>query len=220
MEDFTFPNLRYSIKQKCPSTISDDGWGMDNTHVMILFNLLLAYPYKKVLEVGSHRGFPTMAFIEAINMGCTFEVHFCDTNFEKSVYDICEGYKQIYLHNMRSVDYLAIAEYIDFALLDSSHISEDVEDEFEYLLMIDIQSVLLHDTCTQTLPQNIDKPWFDGPLFLKHKLMAFPNWLCIADAFHRKGEQMERGLFFATQNVYIYNQANKIFKIFKPELLS
>ena len=45
-------NLRYSIKQKYPSTFSDDGWGMDNTHVMILFNLLLAYPYEKVLEVG------------------------------------------------------------------------------------------------------------------------------------------------------------------------
>ena len=190
---------------------------MDNTHVMILFNLLLAYPYKKVLEVGSHRGFSTTAFIEAINMGCTFEVHLCDTNFEKSVYDICEGYKQISLHNMRSVDYLATAEHIDFALLDGSHIAEDVEDEFEYLSMNDIQSVLLHDTCTQTLPQNKDKPWFDGPLFLKNKLMASPNWLCVEDAFPRKGELTERGLFFATQNISIYNKANKIFKTFKPD---
>ena len=57
MEDFIFPHLRYSIKQKYPSTISDDDWGMDNTHVMILFNLLLAYPYKRALDVGSHRGF-------------------------------------------------------------------------------------------------------------------------------------------------------------------
>lgn len=115
---------------------------------------------------------------------------------------------------MRSVDYLATAEHIDFALLDGSHISEDVEDEFEYLSMNDIQSVLLHDTCTQTLPKNKDKPWFDGPLFLKNKLMASPNWLCIEDAFHRKGEQTERGLFFAIQNIYCYTQAIKVFNCF------
>lgn len=45
--------------------------------------------------------------------------------------------------------------------------------------------------------------------------MASPNWLCIEDAFHRKGEQTERGLFFATQNIYCYTQAIKVFNYLK-----
>lgn len=210
-----FPNLRYSIKDKYPPTISYDGWGMDYTHVMILFNLLCAYPYKRVLEIGSHMGFSTTAFIEAINVGCTFEVHLCDNNFKPSIYTICEGYRQIYLHKMRSVEYLTFADKFDFALLDGSHIAEDVEDEFEYLSMNNVSTLLLHDTCTQNLPQNQSTPWYDGPLLLKNKLVASPNWLCVEDAYYRVGEQTERGLLLATKNAYIYNQAVKIFDNFK-----
>ena len=36
---------------------------------------------------------------------------------------------------MKSVEYLKDAPQFDFALLDGSHISEDVQDEFEYLSM-------------------------------------------------------------------------------------
>lgn len=213
-ELYQFPNLRYSVKGKYPSTISDDGWSMDYTHVMILFNLLCAYPYRRVLEIGSHRGFSTTAFIEAISMGCSFEVHLCDTEFKQSVYEICKGYNQIHMHRMRSAQYLASAGKFDFALLDGSHIMEDVEDEFEYLSMNDISTLLLHDTCTQNLPQNMTTPWYDGPLLLKNKLMASPNWLCIEDTSYRKGEQTERGLLLATKNVCVYNQAVRVFDNF------
>ena len=100
-------------------------------------------------------------------------------------------------------------------MLDGSHISEDVEDEFEYLSMNDVQTLLLHDTCTQLLPQNQHTPWFDGPMLLKHKLLASPDWLCVEDALFREGEQTERGLFLATKVPYIYNQAIRIFENFK-----
>lgn len=215
MNQYCFPNLSYSIKDKYPSTVNNDGWGMDETHVMILYNLLFSYPYKRVLEIGSHRGFSTTAFLEAIHNGCSFEVHLCDIDFKPSVYEICKGYHQVHLHKMRSVDFLATAKTFDFVLLDGSHISEDVEDEFEYLSMNDVQTLLLHDTCTQLLPQNQHTPWFDGPMLLKHKLLASPDWLCVEDALFREGEQTERGLFLATKVPYIYNQAIRIFENFK-----
>ena len=209
-----FPNLRYSIRDKYPSTISDDGWGMDYSHVMILFNLLLVYPYKRVLEIGSHRGYSTTAFIEAIKLGCTFEVHLCDIDFKDSVIELCKGKNNVYMHNMRSADYLPASGAFDFVLLDGSHIAEDVEVEFEYLSMNGITSLLLHDTCTQNLPQNKMTPWYDGPLFLKNRLLASPDWLCVEDSSLRKGERTERGLFFATKSAYIFKRSKIVFNKF------
>ena len=210
------PFLSYSLEREYPSVITNDGWGMDYTHVMILYNLLMANPYKRVLEIGSHNGYSTTAFVEALKRGASFEVHLCDIGFMDSVREICRGYDQIKLHQTRSVDYLATAGKFDFALLDGSHIAEDVEDEFEYLSMNGCRSLLLHDTRTQLLPQNRDKPWFDGPLLLKNKLLASPDWMTIEDSASRPGEETERGLLFATRNVDEYHNVVEIFNTNKP----
>ena len=205
------PYLSYSIRREYPAVVTDDGWGMDYTHVMLLYNLLMATPYRRVLEVGSHTGYSTTAFVEALKHGASFEVHLCDIGFEDSVRNLCRKCSNITLHQMRSVDYLATAGKFDFALLDGSHIAEDVEDEFEYLSMNGCRSFLLHDTCTQLLPQNRNKPWFDGPLLLKNKLLASPDWLTVEDSVPRNGEETERGLLFATRNVAEYHKALEIF---------
>ena len=97
------PFLSYSIERDYPSVITNDGWGMDYTHVMILYNLLMANPYKRVLEIGSHNGYSTTAFVEALKRGASFEVHLCDIGFMDSVREICRGYDQIKLHQTRSV---------------------------------------------------------------------------------------------------------------------
>lgn len=68
---------------------------------------------------------------------------------------------------MKSVEYLKDAPQFDFALLDGSHISEDVQDEFEYLSMNKTPTYLLHDVNTQLLSESKNTPWYDGPMLLK-----------------------------------------------------
>jgi len=215
-----FPHLYYSITDKYPQTITDDGWSMDERHVMILFNLLQAYPYKKVLEIGSHYGYSTTAFLEAIMNGCNFEVHLCDQCFKGSILDLCGRFNNVFTHQMRSEIYLANSTRFDFVLLDGSHISEDVEDEFEYLSLYGTTSILLHDTCTQNLPENKNTPWYDGPLLLKNKLLSSQDWLCIEDNKKRDGEMTERGLFFATKSPYIYSKSIEVFSYWSKAIIT
>lgn len=212
--------MSYNLYTKYRETHCNKDWAMDLRHVMILYNILLINKYKRVLEIGSHYGYSTTAFLEALNIGCTFEVHLCDINFMDSVKQICEQSRLsnlIFLHEERSVDFLKNAPLFDFALLDGSHIAEDVEDEFEYLSMNGTKSYLLHDTHTQLLPESKNTPWYDGPMLLMNKLQASPDWFCLIDNIHRENEQTERGICFATREKEIYAQAKEIFKFWRKD---
>lgn len=204
----------YKLYTQYKDNCRDSEWAMDGRHVMILFNLLMSYPFNKVLEIGSHYGCSTTAFVEALKYGCQFEVHLCDISIRNSIKNLCKNYfleNKIKYHEMRSIKYLLGAPIFDFVLLDGSHISEDVEDEFEYLSMKNTQTYLLHDTNTQLLPESSLTPWYDGPLFLMNKLKASPDWLWLEDKHDREGEKTVRGLFFATRNIYLFNYATRIF---------
>lgn len=113
----------------------------------------------------------------------------------------------IILHELTFSEYLPNVPKFDLVPLDGSHIAEDVEDEFEYLCLNGIETLILHDVNTQLLPENKDNPWYDGPMFLKQKLMTSPDWRCIEDSFFRLGEKTERGLFLATTKFKIYEKA-------------
>jgi len=193
-----------------------DGWGMDLRHIQILYNILLFPEFIRVLEIGTHHGVSTTAFVEAQNeRKGKLEIHLCDIRFEESARILCKNVPNIILHELTSSDYLQNAPKFDLAFLDGSHIAEDVEDEFEFLCLNGIDTLILHDVNTQLLPENKDTPWYDGPMFLKQKLMASPDWLCIEDSLFRSGEKTERGLFLATTKDNIYEKAVEIFEYFR-----
>lgn len=205
----------YDIRGKYIWIPNDYSWGMDIRHILILHNILLLPFFSKVLEIGTHHGLSTTAFIEAnIKRDDKFEIHLCDIKFEESAKNLCLNIQAANMHELRSSDYLQNSPKFDFALLDGSHIAEDVEDEFEYLCLNGIDTLMLHDVNTQFLIENKETPWFDGPMFLKHKLLASPDWLCLEDSLYRVGEKTERGLFFATTKKIIYDEAAKIFEYF------
>lgn len=206
----------YDIRNKYSWIPNDDSWGMDFRHILILHNILLLQSISHVLEIGTHYGLSTTAFIEAnLKRENKLKIHLCDIKFEDSSRRLCQGIADVTLHELRSSDYLQNSPKFDFALLDGSHIAEDVEDEFEYLSLNGIDTLMLHDVNTQLLPENKDTPWYDGPMFLKQKLMASPDWLCLEDSLFRVGEKTERGLFFATTQKNIYDEASTIFEFFK-----
>lgn len=206
----------YDIRNKYNWIPNDDSWGMDYRHILILHNILLLPSLTKVLEVGTHFGLSTTAFIEANHLrNKKLEIHLCDIQFENSAKVLCQEDSMVQFHEMKSSIYLPNAPQFDFVLLDGSHIAEDVEDEFEYLCLNGIDTLMLHDVNTQLLPENNDTPWYDGPMFLKQKLMTSPDWLCLEDSLYRKGESTERGLFFATTKKIIYDEASTVFEYFK-----
>lgn len=206
----------YDIQSKYKWIPNEDSWGMDVRHILILHNILLFPSISRALEIGTHYGLSTTAFIEAnIKRNDKLEIHLCDIKFEDSARRLCQEITDVRLHELRSSDYLQNSPKFDFALLDGSHIAEDVEDEFEYLCLNGIDTLMLHDVNTQLLPENNETPWFDGPMFLKQKLMASPDWLCLEDSLYREGENTERGLFFATTKKIIYDEASTIFEYFK-----
>lgn len=206
----------YDIRNKYNWIPNDDSWGMDYRHILILHNILLLPSLTKVLEVGTHFGLSTTAFIEVNHVRSKkLEIHLCDIQFENSAKMLCREDNMVQFHEMKSSIYLPNAPQFDFVLLDGSHIAEDVEDEFEYLCLNGIDTLMLHDVNTQLLPENKETPWYDGPMFLKQKLMTSPDWLCLEDSLYREGESTERGLFFATTKKIIYDEASTVFEYFK-----
>ena len=206
----------YDICNKYKWIPNEDLWGMDYRHILILHNILLLPSFVRTLEIGTHYGLSTTAFIEANYLRSNkLEIHLCDINFEYSAKMLCQRDSNVQFHEMKSSEYLSNAPKFDFALLDGSHIAEDVEDEFEYLCLNGIDTLMLHDVNTQLLHENKETPWFDGPMFLKQKLVSSPDWLCLEDSLYRTGEKTERGLFFATTQKNIYDEVLKIFEYFR-----
>ena len=191
----------FEIDKINPHAYDHAEWAIDIRHVMILYNLLLVADFGRVLEIGTHMGASTAAFLKAQGKK-GFQLHLCDLSFEPHIKKICANSataEKIFLHECASAEYLADAPCFDFAFLDGSHIAEHVMNEFELLSMNGIDSILLHDHRTQLLSNFKDKPWFDGAYFLSERLRHSRNWYCVEDMGRRENELTDRGLFFATK---------------------
>lgn len=199
---------KYSFLYKNPS------WAIDIRHLMILYNILMNINLKRVIEIGSHYGVSSTAFIETLKIKKNIEIHFCDTKITKTLKLISkEGMLSgnIFLHEEDSLSFLKNKIKFDFAFIDSFHISEQTIGEFELLSSIGIKNIMLHDTNTEN-STNIDNAlFFDGPPIIANRLKSSPQWHCIEDKIERNLENTERGLFFATQDIEIYRTAKKIF---------
>ena len=201
----------YQIGKIYPEITNQDGWGLDIRHIFILYNIILTSNFKRVLEIGTHNGLSTTAFIEAIKRNKIKELHLCDINFSSYIRNVILNFSNIIPHEMKSVSFLENAPHFDFVLLDGSHIAEDVQDEFEYLSMNRTCTYLLHDVNTQLLPESKHTPWYDGPMLLKNRFIASSDWFCVEDSLFREGEKTERGLFLATKDRNVYTQAKLCF---------
>lgn len=203
----------FEIHKINPHAYDHAEWAIDVRHVMILYNLLLVADFGRVLEIGTHMGASTAAFLKA-QCRKHFELHLCDLSFKSHIRRLCDdgvAAGRIFLHECPSVEYLSEAPCFDFVFLDGSHIAEHVMNEFELLSMNGIDSILLHDHRTQLLSDFKDKPWFDGAYFLSERLRHSRNWYCVEDVMQRQNELTDRGLFFATKRQDLYKMMRAVF---------
>ncbi|WP_321418950.1 class I SAM-dependent methyltransferase [uncultured Desulfobacter sp.] len=209
-----FPELSFPLLEAFPDIFQKPDWAMDLRHVMMLYNLLCAAPFRCVIEIGSHYGVSTSAFVQAQHRR-EFEFHICDVKVHSTVRNmnangIAKGLTVV--HEKTSWEFLSRAPKFDFVLLDGSHIAEHVQDEFELLSAIGLRTIALHDTRTQFLPESAATPWFDGPPRIAEKLSCSTDWLSVEDAQRRAGELTHRGFFLATRDIHVYRLARQSFE--------
>lgn len=182
---------------------------------MLLYNVLCADSFKRVIEIGSHFGVSTTAFVQAQRRYRGYELHVCDIEIRATVREMCADSirsGRTALHEKTSWAFLSKAPSCDFVLLDGSHIAEHVQDEFELLSAKGLRTIVLHDTQTQFLPESAETPWFDGPPRIADRLRHSVDWLSLEDRLRRPGEMTQRGFFLATRDVRIYRLAQRAFQ--------
>jgi predicted O-methyltransferase YrrM len=193
---------------------SNRDMAMDERHVYLLHSILLGWPFKNALELGSFRGASSTAFIEAINGGSEMIATFCDAAPTESLWSVvrnCEQPGRVRVTADLSWHVLESPETFDFVLVDANHDLESVTQELERLLVRKPLCVMAHDTNATRMGY----PKAEGAHHLKRTFQQHDDYYCIEDAARREGEQTERGLFLATTDPALFRMAVEVYRSFK-----
>lgn len=202
----------FNHKKYGPDIIHSE-WSADLRHILWVYNVLLAYPFKHILEIGPLYGASTVAFIEALNQGANFTVTLCDVNITDHLRKLVDqsGHKDKFnLCEDNSVDLLAKhPKQFDFILIDGDHGRWHMKNEMQQLFARQWTCVMAHDTTNQISDKW--KKWGDlsGPAYLKRELQK--RFYCIEDSLVRKNEETERGMIFATEDHALYLLGRKLY---------
>jgi hypothetical protein len=176
-------------------TRSEPQWCIDLRHVELLYELLLAYPFKRVLEVGCYDGASTSALVQAVNDGAGCQLTLCDTHFRPALREVASRCRTpVSLREERSER--VIDRSYDLVLIDGDHSIGTVRRELELLLGYQSETVVAHDTRAA----EGEFPECDGSRFLGFVLRNHPAYTCLEDALVRPGERTDRGLLLASRN--------------------
>lgn len=187
---------------------------MDRRHVYLIHDILKAWPFRNVLELGSWMGASSTAFVEAINAGADMVATFCDVSPTDSLWDVvgnCRVPERVRVTADKSWEVLESAEEYDLVLVDANHDIESVRPELERLAVRRPTCILAHDT---SATRN-GYPKAEGAAMLAHELKTTWGYRwgyrCIEDSENRPGEETHRGLLFATNEPGLHRLAMRAF---------
>lgn len=183
---------------------------MDKRHVFLLHEILLAWPFKWVVELGSFAGASSTAFVEAINRGASLTATFSEVSIQDSLVDVlknCKDMSRIRLTRMPSWMVLDTDEPFDFVFVDAAHDMDTVSLEVKKLLRRRPLCVMAHDTSSTDNGHSK----CEGAKFLADTFRSQSDYLCLEDNRRRAGERTERGLFFATKDKGLFEIAKGIY---------
>ena len=167
-------------------------WAIDARHRDWLRAELLTWRHRRVLEIGSHRGYSTQAFIDAMQAGAVDEVHLCEPSPTPELLAMIADRPGVTLHRERSVDLLRDDCRWDLVFVDGDHSVRTVTKEAELLIAARVPAVFAHDTASAGR-----YPRCEGPALLKDAFTA-AGYHCTEDAEFRPGERTDRGMMLAT----------------------
>lgn len=199
--------LDAQVRLCCPSwnrLQAFHAWNADCRHVDWLKAELLSGRHRRVLEIGSFRGWSTRAFLSALAVGAVDEVHLCEPRPTTELESLLAG-RQVTLHQRRSVDLLADDGAWDLAFVDGDHSLANVAEETRLLLAARVPALFAHDTAAVAIPD------CEGPAHLKQAL-ADAGYHVYEDAVDRPGERTWRGMTFAARDRRVFVAAVAAFQ--------
>jgi hypothetical protein len=180
---------------------------MDPRHAALLYEMLVAHQFRRVLEIGCFNGASTSALVQSINDGATAELHLCDLEFRPTLHEVVRRcVRPVYLHQCRSVD--VIGPDFDLILVDGDHSVSNVSREVGALLACETPTIAAHDVTPGADPLGE----CDGSRFLGHVFRGHPAYHCLQDSLARPGEYTGRGLLVATRDRELYQKLRPIWR--------
>lgn len=171
---------------------------IDHRHRDWLRHILKSGYFRRVLEVGSYKGFSTVAFLDALDAGAVGEVHLCDPYPRIELRWLIAKREGVHLHECPSTDLLDRDGDFDLLFVDGDHGEENCRRELTYFAEMNPTCFVAHDTGSAGR-----YPDCEGPgLFKRH--FQGRGWYTIEDTLYRPGERTERGLFVATPDRAVY----------------
>lgn len=169
-----------------------DGWAIDARHRDWIRNELLTGRHRRVLEIGSHKGYSTQAFLDALQAGAIDELHLCEPSPTPELLSLIAGTPAV-LHRCSSLELLAKDCRWDLVFADGDHSAATVRPEATLLLAAKVPAVFAHDVATD------DRyPGCEGAR-LYRELFERAGYHVVEDSRQRPGERTDRGMMLATR---------------------
>lgn len=192
----------------------DDRAGcMDERHVYLLHELLLAGGFKNALEIGCYHGASTTAFLEAAHKNPDLTVSLCDVCIGEEILPVIQHrYDENRVRVLEMLSLAALKAYPDFdaVLVDGSHDIASVAVELSYLMINKPRVIFAHDTSATDHGYEAA----EGAKLLRYALSIHPEYgqFTYEDDYRRDGEETHRGFFMATTDPKFYPRAVELFQ--------
>jgi hypothetical protein len=180
-----------------------DAYGIDLRHRKWIESVLMSGKYRRVLEIGSWKGYSTVAFLKALDAGKIDELHVVEPKPQLELHWRIASAKEkdrVHLHETKSVKFLDECKVpFDLAFVDGDHSSEAVLGELKRLVPAKIPVLFFHDVCAANFVSNCG-----GPQYAVQQLQS-AGYLGLLDALHRPDEWTHRGLYGAAKTLQDYH---------------
>lgn len=160
----------------------ETGACMDIRHIGWIYELLIRMKPTRTLEVGSHTGCSSSAFIAA---GVP-DAHFAEISPNDKFLSVVSGKGTV--HQRKGAHVLMDEDPFDVVLLDGAHDLESVKEEWEAMQGKLPRVLILHDVFSAQQGY----PHCEGPAWLYEEMPT--TWECFSDNAKREGEATHRGL--------------------------
>lgn len=214
MSPRTYPEYARRFDLSPYAEAAEPGWCIDRRHLFLLYNLLLARPFARVLEIGCYKGYSSTAFVQAINAGQPFAAEFCDIQIQPSLRKVlatCQHPERIVIHQRSSHDLLAGPANgpYDLVFVDGNHRLEAVGPEIVELLKRQTPCIVAHDTAASTAGYTD----CEGAHYLKKAVQYEPGYYCLEDCEPRPDEATHRGFFVGVrENLELFEVVRAVFR--------
>lgn len=165
------------------------GWAVERVHCLWLYETLKRLRPRRALEIGSHFGYSSQAFLAAQRAGHVGEVHLCEPNVTPQLEMALARFPgvNVTVHRERSIDLLRRDAAFDFVFVDGDHSAATGEEEARLLLAARVPAVMVHDTYD-------GRPGVEGANHLKRAFLA------AGYAGQEDPGPERRGMFFAERS--------------------